>query len=83
MERLYPTYLRGQAYLSAHEGTEAAAEFQKIIFHRGPLVTSRSVLLLHLSSLALTHFRATGKEHVPRIRSFSRFGKMWIPTYLS
>jgi len=32
---LYPVYVRGQAYLSAHQGTQAAAEFQKIVDHRG------------------------------------------------
>ena len=30
-----PVYLRGQAYLQARQGKEAAAEFQKIIDHRG------------------------------------------------
>jgi tetratricopeptide (TPR) repeat protein len=28
---LYPIYMRGQAYMSAHKGREAAAEFQRII----------------------------------------------------
>ena len=32
---LYPAYMRGTAYLAAHQGAEAAAEFQKIISHRG------------------------------------------------
>jgi serine/threonine protein kinase/Flp pilus assembly protein TadD len=32
---LYPVYLRGEAYLSAHRGSEAAAEFEKISGHRG------------------------------------------------
>jgi serine/threonine protein kinase/TolB-like protein len=32
---LYPIYLRGQAYLAAHQGKEAVAEFQRIIDHRG------------------------------------------------
>jgi eukaryotic-like serine/threonine-protein kinase len=32
---LYPTYIRGQAYLAANQGKEAAAEFQKIIDHTG------------------------------------------------
>ena len=33
--RLYPIYIRGEAYLAAHQGKEAAAEFQKILDHRG------------------------------------------------
>jgi len=32
---LYPTYVRGQAYLRVGQGNQAAAEFQKIIDHRG------------------------------------------------
>jgi eukaryotic-like serine/threonine-protein kinase len=32
---MYPVYVRGEAYLAAHQGNEAAAEFQKIIHHPG------------------------------------------------
>jgi eukaryotic-like serine/threonine-protein kinase len=32
---LYRVYSRGETYLAAHRGAEAAAEFQKIIAHRG------------------------------------------------
>ena len=32
---LYPTYIRGEAYLAAGQGTQAAGEFQKIIDHGG------------------------------------------------
>src|SRR3984957_19053752 len=32
---LYPVFVRGEAYLAAHQGEEAAAEFQKILDHRG------------------------------------------------
>jgi len=32
---IYPAYLRGAAYLTDHRGREAAAEFQKILDHRG------------------------------------------------
>ena len=32
---LYPAYVRGQAYLEARQGREAAAEFQKVLDHRG------------------------------------------------
>jgi tetratricopeptide (TPR) repeat protein len=32
---LYPAYVRGEAYRAAHQGVEAAAEFQKIVDHRG------------------------------------------------
>ena len=36
---LYPAYVRGLAYLAAHQGAEAAAEFQKILDHRGIVVS--------------------------------------------
>jgi tetratricopeptide (TPR) repeat protein/predicted Ser/Thr protein kinase len=32
---LYPAYVRGQAHLRAQKGTAAAAEFQKMLDHRG------------------------------------------------
>jgi predicted Zn-dependent protease len=32
---MLPVYVRGQAYLEAKRGADAAAEFQKIIDHRG------------------------------------------------
>ena len=32
---LYPTYVRGEAYLASHQGAEAAMEFQKLLDHRG------------------------------------------------
>jgi hypothetical protein len=36
---IYPVYVRGQAYLAAHRGAEAAAEFKKILDHRGIVVS--------------------------------------------
>ncbi|MGP0020549.1 MAG: protein kinase domain-containing protein [Candidatus Sulfotelmatobacter sp.] len=45
---MYPAYLRGQAYLSAGKGTEAAAEFQKIIDHPGVIVNFPLGALAHL-----------------------------------
>jgi tetratricopeptide (TPR) repeat protein len=32
---MYPVYVRGEAYLAAKRGAEGAAEFQKILSHRG------------------------------------------------
>ncbi|MFZ0884991.1 MAG: hypothetical protein WAN14_16440, partial [Candidatus Acidiferrales bacterium] len=32
---LYPTYVRGEAYLTAGQGSAAATEFQKIVDHSG------------------------------------------------
>jgi eukaryotic-like serine/threonine-protein kinase len=36
----YPIYVRGQALLQSHQGTEAAREFQKILDHRGVALNS-------------------------------------------
>jgi serine/threonine protein kinase/Tfp pilus assembly protein PilF len=36
---LYPSYARGEAYLAAHRGVEATAEFRKILEHRGIVVS--------------------------------------------
>jgi hypothetical protein len=48
MGTLYPTYLRGQAYLMAHNGTAAAAEFQKFLDHRGIVLNFSLGALGHL-----------------------------------
>jgi serine/threonine protein kinase/tetratricopeptide (TPR) repeat protein len=45
---LYPTYVRGEAYLAAGQGKEAAAEFQKIIDHSGIVWNCWTGALAHL-----------------------------------
>jgi eukaryotic-like serine/threonine-protein kinase len=45
---LYPVYVRGQAYLAAHNGAAAAAEFQKILDHRGIVQNLPLGALAHL-----------------------------------
>ena len=45
---VYPIYLRGQAYLLAHQGKAAAAEFQKIIDHPGVVLNFPLGALAHL-----------------------------------
>jgi eukaryotic-like serine/threonine-protein kinase len=45
---LYPIYVRGEAYLTAHQGSEAAAEFQKILDHRGIVFNEPIGALAHL-----------------------------------
>jgi DNA-binding winged helix-turn-helix (wHTH) protein len=44
----YPAYVRGEAYLAAHRGAEAAGEFQKILDHRGIVVSDPIGALAHL-----------------------------------
>jgi hypothetical protein len=45
---MFPIYLRGRAYLMARRGSEAAAEFQKILEHRGIVLNSPIGALAHL-----------------------------------
>ncbi|MGC2768899.1 MAG: hypothetical protein WB607_25585 [Candidatus Acidiferrum sp.] len=52
---LYPVYVRGEVYLSENQGTAAAAEFQKILDHRG--------LLWNCATAALAHLQI-GRAHV-------------------
>jgi eukaryotic-like serine/threonine-protein kinase len=45
---LYPTYVRGEAYLAAGQGSGAAAEFQKILDHSGIVWNCWTGALAHL-----------------------------------
>jgi serine/threonine protein kinase/tetratricopeptide (TPR) repeat protein len=45
---LYPVFVRGEAYLALHQGSEAAAEFQKILDHRGIVLNEPIGALAHL-----------------------------------
>src|SRR5579862_4936833 len=45
---LYPTYIRGEAYLAAGQGSAAAREFQKIIDHNGIVWNCWTGALAHL-----------------------------------
>ncbi len=45
---LYPVYVRGEAYLAAGHGAEAAAEFQKILDHRRIVISDPIGALAHL-----------------------------------
>ncbi|HMK20898.1 MAG TPA: tetratricopeptide repeat protein [Terriglobales bacterium] len=45
---LYPTYLRGEAYLAAGQGRAAAGEFQKILDHSGIVWNCWTGALAHL-----------------------------------
>ena len=45
---LYPVFVRGEAYLAARQGSEAEAEFQKILDHRGIVGNEPIGALAHL-----------------------------------
>jgi tetratricopeptide (TPR) repeat protein len=61
---LYPIYVRGLAYLAAHQGTEAAEQFQKILDHRGIVISDPIGALAHLQlgrALALSGDKTKAK----------------------
>jgi eukaryotic-like serine/threonine-protein kinase len=45
---MYPVYVRGVAYLAAHNGTAAAAQFQRILDHPGITINFPTGVLAHL-----------------------------------
>jgi serine/threonine protein kinase/tetratricopeptide (TPR) repeat protein len=45
---MYPAYIRGEAYLRLHQGAQAAAEYQKILDHRGIVLNAPTAALSHL-----------------------------------
>jgi hypothetical protein len=45
---LYTAYIRGEAYLAARRGQEAALEFQKVLDHRGIVLADPIGALAHL-----------------------------------
>jgi serine/threonine protein kinase len=45
---LYPSWIRGQAYLAANNGTAAAVEFKKLIDHPGIVLNQPIASLAHL-----------------------------------
>jgi predicted Zn-dependent protease len=62
---LYPVYTRGEAFLAARRGPEAAAEFRKILARRGITISDPIGVLAHLQlarALALAGDRAGAKS---------------------
>ena len=45
---MFPVVVRGEAYLAARRGNEAAVEFQKILDHRGLVLNQPIGALAHL-----------------------------------
>jgi hypothetical protein len=71
---LGPTYLRGQAYLLAHNGAAAAAEFQKIIHYRGLL---RHELIWPLAHLELGRAYALTGDTTKAKMAYQDFLTLW------
>jgi serine/threonine protein kinase/tetratricopeptide (TPR) repeat protein len=91
---LYPTYIRGQAYLAAGQGKEAATEFQKILDRSGMVWNCWTGALARLGvarANALQAKNATGADadaaRVRALAAYKDFLTLWkdadpeIPIY--
>ncbi len=79
---LYPIYARGEAYLSLHRGREAAAEFQKIVDHRGIVGSDPIALLAHWRrgrALAISGKNGEAKSEYERFLSFWHEADVGVP----
>jgi hypothetical protein len=75
---LYPIYLRGEAYVAAHQGS-AAAEFQKILDHPG-VVQNEPIGARTWAWPGPTHSLATPPKRKVHTRISSPYGKTPTPT---
>ena len=71
---LYPAYLRGQAYLLAHNGSAAAAEFQKLLNHRGIVLNFPLGALAHLG---LARAYALQGDAAKARTAYNDFSRLW------
>ena len=71
---LYPSYVRGEAYLGAHRGTEAVAEFRRILEHRG-IVVSDPIGALASVQLARAYLMVGDRTHAKV--AYDDFLKLW------
>ena len=81
---MYPAYLRGQAYLQARNGKEAAAAFQRIIHHGGIVLNFPLAARWPTSDWrAPPRFKVIPRMPVWPTKSSSSFGRAPISTSLS
>ncbi len=71
---MYPAYLRGQAYLKLGRGHEAAAEFQKILDHRGVVV---NFVLGALARLQLARATVMNGDSASARKHYEDFLSLW------
>jgi eukaryotic-like serine/threonine-protein kinase len=73
-DSLYPAYVRGLAYLVAHQGAEAVAEFQKILDHRGIVLCDPAGALAHVQ---LGRAYALSGDKTKAISAYQDFLTLW------
>jgi tetratricopeptide (TPR) repeat protein len=71
---LSPVYVRGLAYLAAHQGAQAAAEFQKILDHRTLVVNE---IIAPLAHLGLARARALSGDTSGARKQYQDFFALW------
>jgi serine/threonine protein kinase/tetratricopeptide (TPR) repeat protein len=71
---LYPIWIRGQAYLAAHNGAAAAVEFQKVIDHPGIVVNQPIGSLAHLG---LGRAYTMSGDNLKARASYQNFLTLW------
>ena len=71
---LYPAYLRGEAYLKLGRGNEAAAEFQKVLYHRG---VALNFVIGSLARLQLARAVAMSADTASARRQYENFLGLW------
>jgi eukaryotic-like serine/threonine-protein kinase len=80
---LYPTYVRGEAYLQARQPIPAAAEFQKILDHSGVVWNCWTGALAHLGVARANALQAKiskGADATARVRArkaYEDFVALW------
>jgi hypothetical protein len=74
---LYPTYIRGQAYLASGQAAAASAEFQIVLDHKGMVWTCWTGALAHLGVARANALRSRTSQGVDadaaRVRALAAY----------
>ena len=71
---MYPVYIRGEAYLTANQGSAAATEFQKILSHRAVVVNEP---IGALATLGLAHAYLLQDDTANARAAYQNFFLLW------